>query len=187
MFTTHLLHVYYAFTTCLLCIYYMFTTLLFSLLNKLRIFQQYRVFISHCHQCSYFFWLQITDAERVLSRSHRLAGMTLRVTPFIVQPTCDEDHSDCDRRTLEVSGFSFGTSSERLRLYFENERNDGGPVEEVKVDQVLGVAWVTFDQEHGETPYNIVTQVENNFCQIRNHRLCYICVLLRMLVAVSRM
>ena len=53
-------------------------------------------------------------------------------------------------KTIEVRGLHPSTTSDAIRLFFENQRKSGGDmVDEVKVDSDNSVAYVTFHKREG--------------------------------------
>ncbi|XP_072026036.1 protein mono-ADP-ribosyltransferase PARP14-like [Amphiura filiformis] len=88
--------------------------------------------------------------ERVLERSHKLQGCSLRVEEhkrvdtYGAQATTQE-HFQAQSPVIEVSGFDSSMSEDMLTLYFENERKSGGgEIKSVKFNRTHTTATITF-------------------------------------------
>lgn len=94
-------------------------------------------------------------AQAVCGRSHKVGGRELQVTLHIPQkgPTRQRsrepparEEEEVPLRTVEVKSVGELQTDDAYLYYFENPRNGGGEVEDVKIDQEKRVVYVTFTE-----------------------------------------
>ncbi|KAK7479356.1 hypothetical protein BaRGS_00029434 [Batillaria attramentaria] len=94
-------------------------------------------------------------AEAVCNRPHRIGSRDLKVSLCIPEkgakrqksremPT--EEEEEPPRKTVQVTGNGPLQTDDTYLYYFENPRNGGGDVEEVRIDKENEVVYVTFSQ-----------------------------------------
>lgn len=96
-------------------------------------------------------------AQRVLAKGVlTLSGSTLVVTLYVPRPPSPRSvdstvqSTQGPQRTVEVHGLDSEVDEDMLTMFFENKRRSGGgEIEEVELNPVLGVAYLTYVKAQG--------------------------------------